>query len=127
VDMGEELSGKLIMQEENTTIEWFREMLFSFGAKCWVSKEGNFRVGRKSLDDFVTDVLVFEQYDLLAPVDRKMGLTKMVNIVEAYWDYIPIWDLFKGAETHEREELIDRYGPGKDRIGRRPPKTRRGR
>jgi len=122
-DMGEELSGKLIMQETNTTTEWFRQLLFSFGAKCWVAKDGRFTVGRKSLDDFATDVIIFEQHDILSPIDRKMGLTKMVNIADIKWDYIPAQDLFKGAAEKKDDTLIDLYDrERRDRIAERPPR-----
>ena len=125
--MGEELSGKLLMQETNTATEWFRQLLFSFGAKCWVSKEGKFKVGRKSLDDFDTDVIVFEQHDILAPIDRPFGLTRMVNIAEYIWDYIPAADLFKGAKTGEKDTSVDLYDEEEDRVRRRlPRRTGRG-
>jgi len=128
-DMNEELSGKLLMQETNTATEWFRQLLFSFGAKCWVSKEGRFKVGRKSLDDFATDVIIFEQHDILSPIDRKMGLTKMVNVADIKWDHIPAQDLFKGAAEEKDDTLIDLYDrETRDRIEIRPPrKTDRGR
>jgi len=124
-DMDEELSGKLLMQETNSASEWFRQLLFSFGAKCWVAKDGRFTVGRKSLDDFDTDVIIFEQHDILSPINREMGLTKMVNAADIKWDYIPAQDLFKGAAEAKDETLIDLYDKEtRDRITERPPRSR---
>lgn len=127
-DMGEELSGKLLMQETNSSSEWFRQLLFSFGAKCWVAKDGRFTVGRKSLDDFDTDVIIFEQHDILSPINREMGLTKMVNVADVKWDYIPAQDLFKGAAEVKDDTLIDLYDKeSRDRIVERPPRDSGGR
>lgn len=125
-NMGEELTGKLLMQETNSASEWFRQLLFSFGAKCWVAKDGRFTVGRKSLDDFDTDVIIFEQHDILSPINREMGLTKMVNVADIKWDYIPAQDLFKGAAEAKDDTLVDLYDrETRDRIVERPPRTRK--
>lgn len=120
IAMTEERSGKLILQDQRGSAEVLRELCFSFGAKCWVSKTGSFAVGRKSLTGITSDTVLFEQADLLGPVKRKMGMRDSITHIEGHFDYIPVHNLFKGTRTATRDDLEERYRERReDRIERR--------
>ena len=105
VVMGMETSGKLICAEDQqSAMEIFRELLFSFGMKCWISKEGKFTFGRKDMSAFSTDTIIFEQQDLLDVLYRKMGLKDAVTRGKVEWDYIPAHNLYKASKDFPRDE-----------------------
>lgn len=121
IAMTEEESGKLILQEERGSTEILRELCFSFGAKCWVTKNGSFAVGRKNLTGISSDIIVFEQQDLLSPVKRKMGMKDFITRLDGKFNYVPFHNLFLGAKKQIRDDLEERFREWKeDRIiGRR--------
>lgn len=105
VAMGMENSGKLIIAEDQqSAMEIFRELLFSFGMKCWISKEGKFTFGRKDMSAFSSDTIIFEQQDILDSLYRKMGLKSAVTRGKIEWDYIPAHDLYKASKDFPRDE-----------------------
>ena len=118
--MGEGTSGKLIIQVRQSATEILRQLLFSFGVKMWITKEGAFKLGRKDETSLVTDLIVFEQFDLLAPPKKKMGMKNIVTGAKINFDEIPTWSIFKGAIEVNRPDLEDEYdGDHEDKI--KPP------
>ena len=107
-EMGVGTNGKLILQRRNDAIEIFRQLLFTFGAKAFVAKDGKLKVARKDISAYSTDIFVFDQVDLLRPGDRKWNLIKAMNIENARFDYIPWLRLFKSALTETRATFPER-------------------
>ena len=102
-------SGKLILQEPTDAIEVMRQLLFSFGARCFPAKDGRYSLKRKQIDDYQTTTVIFEQLDLLEPADRQFGLDEAVNVIKANYDYIPTWNLFKSGVKDQRDDIIDDF------------------
>ena len=127
--MGEGESGLLILQRKKTAPEVLKELLVSCGAKMWISKTGEFKLGRKDETNLATDLIVFAQFDLLDAPHRKMGLKKVVTGEKVYWGYVPVHDVFAGSKEVNRDDLEDDYGGDHgDRGGGggrdRPPRWR---
>jgi|GEM_PF-3629431 len=112
VDMGKECSGKLIMQEQNKAMEVFRELLFTFGIKCWISKTGKFTFGRKDIATISSEAVLFEQQDIIGGVNRRMGLKDAITGAIVYWDYIPVQNRFKGTQEFNRDDYEGGKEPG---------------
>ncbi len=127
--MGQATSGILILQGRKTATEVLRELLISCGAKLWISKDGEFKLGRKDETSLATNLIVFEQFDLLDAPNRKMGLKKVVTGAKVYWGFVPVHDVFIGSKEVNRDDLEDDYGgehTDRDRIRPpRPPRRRR--
>lgn len=109
IAMTEEESGKLILQEQRGSVEILRELCFSFGAKCWIAKDGSFAVGRKNLTGISSNTVIFEQTDLLSPVKRKMGMKNFITRVAGRFDYFPFHNVFVGVKKQSRDDLEERY------------------
>lgn len=109
--MGVGTNGYLILQRREDAIEIFRQLLFTFGAKAFVAKDGKLQVARKDISVYSTDTYIFDQNDLLRPGDRKWNLMKAMNVDNARFNYIPWLRLFKSASTETRptfdEDLED--------------------
>lgn len=119
--MGEAESGCLIIQSKRTATQVLKDLLFSCGAKLWISKMGEFKVGRKDETSLATTLIVFEQFDLLDAPNKKMGLKKVVTGAKVYWGFIPVHDVFKGSKEVNRKDLEDDYGgEHEDTIRPRP-------
>ncbi len=104
-----EVSGKLILQKREDPIEIFRQLLFTFGAKAFVTKEGRIKVGRKDISAYSADTFLFEQNDLLISGERDWNLTKTMNVDNARYGYIPWLRLFKSAVTDSRSTFDEDY------------------
>jgi hypothetical protein len=103
------VSGKLILQKREDAIEIFRQLLFTFGAKAFVTKEGRIKVGRKDISSYSADTFLFDQNDLLSSGERDWNLTKTMNVDNARYDYIPWLRLFKSAVTDSRSTFDEDY------------------
>jgi len=112
VDMDKECSGKLIMQEQKKAMEVFRELLFTFGIKCWISKTGKFTFGRKDIASISSEAVLFEQQDIIGNINRRMGLKDAVTGAIVYWDYIPVQSRFKGSQEFNRDDYEGGEEPG---------------
>jgi len=90
-------NGKLILQRRGDAMEILRQLLFSFGTKGFVAKDGRFKVERKDISNFSTDTYIFDQNDTMEQAERKWNLMKAMNVENAKWDYIPWLRLFKSG------------------------------
>lgn len=95
-------NGKLILQRRNDAIEILRQLLFTFGAKGFVAKDGKFKVERKDISNYATNTFIFDQIDAMDKAERKWGLTKAMNVSKDRFDYIPWLRLFKSAVEASR-------------------------
>jgi len=90
-------NGKLILQRRGDAMEILRQLLFSFGTKGFVAKDGRFKVERKDISNFQTNTFIFDQNDTMEQAERKGNLMKAMNVENARWDYIPWLRFFKSG------------------------------
>jgi hypothetical protein len=102
-NMGVETSGKLILQRRGDAIEILRQLLFSFGAKGFMALGGKFKVARKDISNYSSDIFLSDQNDALDQSENKQNLTKAMNVSKDRFDYIPWLKLFKGAVEASRD------------------------
>lgn len=103
VNMGVEESGKLIIQRRDDSMEILRQLLFSFGAKGFMALGGKFKVGRKDISNYSSDMFLSDQNDALDQSENKQNLTKAMNVSKDRFDYIPWLRLFKSASEASRD------------------------
>lgn len=96
--IGEERSGRLIIQEASDGMEVLREILFSFGMKGFMAKGGKFRAERKDIHNYETDVQVYSQIDMMRHPDRLFNLTKAIDTVKVKYSLIPWANKYVGAQ-----------------------------
>jgi hypothetical protein len=110
-NMGVEESGKLIIQRRDDAMEILRQLLFSFGAKGFMALGGKFKVARKDISNYSSDIFLSDQNDALDQAENKQNLTKAMNVSKDKFNYIPWLRLFKNAVEASRptypEEIED--------------------
>lgn len=90
--------------------DYLQELLFSFGIKIWPDRYGRFKVGRKDLTNYETDLTIWAQIHTSDPPNREYNLPGAFNFVRARWDYQPAPSLWLGADEKEREDSVEAYG-----------------
>jgi hypothetical protein len=99
--------GRLIMQDPADADEWLRQLLFSFGLKCYIGMEGKIKIGKKDIYNWLTDTLALEQVDAIGQSKRDFGLTSAVNREKIRFNYYPWQQLFLGAMSKQQDNFYD--------------------
>jgi hypothetical protein len=99
--------GRLIMQDPADADEWLRQLLFSFGLKCYIGMEGKIKIGKKDIYNWLTDALALEQVDAVGQSKRDFGLTSAVNREKIRFNYYPWQQLFLGAMSKQQDNFYD--------------------
>lgn len=102
IDRGEQKAGYLILQNNRDCIEYMREMLFSYGMKCYIAKGGKIAVGRKDIANYATNVHIFDQIDLMEPARRNFNLARAINVAGGRWGFIPWCNDWIGSTEREK-------------------------
>lgn len=111
-NMSEDETGKLILQKSRDPEEILKDLLP--GAKCYIAKDGRIAVGKKDVSNFATNnsdtaPVIFKQIDVLGKAQRVYNMRDAVNVINARFDWIPVWDLFKSTSVAESSSAIDRF------------------
>jgi hypothetical protein len=107
--MGVEEAGYLIIQDEQDPWQLFGELLFTYGAKAWPSKEGLLTVGRKDLSNYASSIYLWTQIDTLDFPSRPLNLNTAINFVKARWAYYPTANQYNGTKEASRQVSIDDF------------------
>lgn len=108
-DLGADTAGKLIIQEEKTAEEVMQKLLWTAGAKFSPDKEGLFKVERKDISTFSSNVHVFDQFDLLQSAHRDFGLLDTANYAKSRFDHFPTTNHYKGAIERSKAKSIEDF------------------
>lgn len=108
-DFGFGEAGRLILQTQRNPEEVLKELLFTFKAKMYLTKEGKLALGRKDLtDEAGEDIVFFRQIDVFN-VEKRSNLNQAVNIITAKYDHYPTNNIWLGTEEESSEKSIEDY------------------
>jgi len=102
-------SAMMIFQEARQPLEILEEFCFSFGIKCWSTADGKIKVGRKDVSDYATDLLIFEQIDLLEEADKSFNFNEQVNSIKSPYGFIPTANAYLGVVENDRPASISDF------------------
>lgn len=129
-NMGEGEGGKLILQDQQKSMDVSQDLLA--GSKFYPSKDGRLTLGKKDISNWSTNnsetvPVIFRQLDVIGKYVRKYNMRDAINIINADFDYIPTWDIFKSNVSQRGEVWIDPiiYIPIEDDRISQTPRTRR--
>jgi len=108
-NLGVHESCYLILQDEVDATDILREMLFTGGAKCFIAKDGKFKLARKDIHNYEITSLdshIITQTDLHDASERQWNLLNAINTIKARFGYIPWQRLFKGAEETYKDNYF---------------------
>lgn len=106
-NLGWQQTAHLIVQDPHQLEEKIEELCFTFGIKMWFDKYGRYKVGKKTLCDLDTDLILYDEIDALTPAKRKPAQRKAVNFARVLWDYYPCADTFKNANEETKQSSVD--------------------
>jgi len=108
-DLGEHESCYLILQDEEDASEILRQMLFTGGAKCFIAKDGKFKLERKDVHNYEITSLdshLLSQIELFGAPERQWNLLNAINTIKARFGYIPWQRLFTGAQETYKDNYF---------------------
>lgn len=108
-DRGQGESGYWIGQTSQTLETAIQELNFTFGSKVWPDRQGRFTFGIKSLENWQSDIWIFEQIDALKPSQRVENLREAINFVKALYGYIPTGSAYAGSLEETRQAGVDDF------------------
>lgn len=105
-DLGFGTAGYLIMQGEKDAGSWLQELLFTYGAKLWVTADNKITIGRKSLANWAGTVHYIEGIDALEEPQRPQGFSGAANFAPVRWRHYPQANMFMGTKIASRDSSI---------------------
>lgn len=102
-------SGYLILQDQRDVSSVLQELLFTYGAKCWITLDGKITIGRKDASNLSTSVHLFEQIDAIGEPRRPIGFNETVNYAPVKWQYFPTANFFLSSTLKTRQSSIDAF------------------
>lgn len=113
-NMGESEAGKLILQNQQDPMDTLQDLLA--GSKCYPRKDGRLTIGKKDISNYSTNnsdpaLPIFRQLDAIGKSIRKYNMRDAISVINAEYDYIPTWDIFKSSISDEAEIKIDPWDP----------------
>jgi len=121
VDLNAHESGKFPVEDEKSAMNYLRQLLFSFGTKAFIKRDGRFTAGVKSKCSFSDAVKIYDQIDCFGEPDRQENLPEAMTTITARWDWISSENLYKSGMKDERPELIDYYDTPIEKDRRKDP------
>lgn len=114
VAMGEDESGKLILQNQRNPLDVLEGLIPGFS--CFPAKDGRIKVGKKDMSNYKTNngvaaPAIFSQFEMIEGLKRKYNMRDAITVINADFDYIPTWDLFKSNVSKTAEVRIDPWDP----------------
>ena len=106
---GYDEAGHLAIQEEKDVDDELTRLLFSFGVNQTIDLNGRVKVEKKDVSNFATDLIIYDQIDLLGPADRDDNLQEAVNYAKYKWNFNPNPASFANADEDERGSSITDY------------------
>ncbi|MCK4759025.1 MAG: hypothetical protein KAT69_03205 [Candidatus Aminicenantes bacterium] len=112
--MGEDTAGKLILQDQENPLDILEKLIP--GYSCFPAKDGRIMVGKKDISNYATNnsvaaPVIFSQIDMIGGLKRKFNLRSAINLINADFDYVPTWDLFKSNASGQSDITIDPWDP----------------
>ncbi|MCK4648097.1 hypothetical protein KAT51_01095, partial [bacterium] len=132
-NMGEAEAAKLIIQDEQNPMDVAQDLMA--GAKCYPRKDGRLALGKKDISNYATNEgntapVIFRQLDIIGKFERQYNMRDAITMINAEYDFVPTWDLFKSNLSKEADVTIDPWDPVQvedDFIARTPRRDRGGR
>jgi len=106
---GYDEAGHLAIQEEKDVDDELTRLLFSFGVNQTIDLNGRVKVEKKDVSNFATDLIIYDQIDLLGPADRDDNLQEAVNYAKYKWNWNPNPASFANADEDQRSSSITDY------------------
>jgi len=130
-NMGEDEAGKLILQDEQDPMDVTQDLMA--GTKCYPRKDGRLALGKKDMSNYSTNngetvPVIFRQLDVVDRFERKYNMRDAISLINAEFDYVPTWDLFKSNVSDQADVTIDPWVfiPVEDNLVARTPIRRGG-
>jgi len=105
-NLGYELDGYLIMQDEQDAAAYLQQLLFTYGAKLWTTSNNQITIGRKDQTNFATNIHYFEQIDALEEPRRPQGFDRAVNYAPVHWRFYPTSNAYMKSKLATRLSSI---------------------
>jgi len=102
-------AGYLVLQDEKDGAAILQELLWTFGAKLWITMDGLVRVGRKDITDLTYEHLYHDQIDTLNEVEKATGFEKAVNYAPISWNYFPTANYFTRGKLVTHDASIEMF------------------
>lgn len=110
VTEGWDTSGHLILQNEADLDEVLKDLLFTCGNYGFIAINGQFKVVRKDIDDYIdTTLRIYDQIDVMAPAKRSYNLNAAVNYIQSIYNFYPAPNQSFGSYEDRRESSIEDY------------------
>lgn len=109
-NMGGAKAGKLILQDEQKPMDVTQDLMA--GAKIYPRKDGRLALGMKDISNYATNEgaatpAIFRQLDIMGKFNRKYNMRDAINMINAEYDYVPTWDLFKSNISQRGDVYIE--------------------
>jgi hypothetical protein len=113
-NMGEDESGKLILQDEQKPMDVTQDLMAK--AKCYPKKDGRLALGMKDISNYQTNEgetapVIFRQLDIVGKFERQYNMRDAITMISAEYDYVPTWDFFKSGKKQSSDIPIDPWDP----------------
>lgn len=108
--MGGAEAGKLIIQDGQKPMDITQDLMA--GAKMYPRKDGRLAMGMKDISNYSTNAgaaapVIFRQLDIVGKFNRKYNMRDAINTINAEYDYVPTWDLFKSNVSQRGDVFIE--------------------
>lgn len=100
----------LVLQDARDISAVMQELLFTFGAKLWISRAGLVTIGRKDAAESAAAATFFEAIDATAEPTRIQGFDEAVNFAPVRWRFYPTANLYLNGATYSYPDSIDAFG-----------------
>jgi hypothetical protein len=109
-DAGWGTSGRLAITALEDAEQTLQKLLYSFGIKLWVSRDGLITIGKKCLSDLDPAPYIFAQIDTFDPPQRISNWAEMVNTANVLMHFHPACDHWEHARTVRDGASVRRFG-----------------
>ncbi len=128
-NMGGAEAAKLIIQDEQNPMDVAQDLMAE--AKCYPRKDGRLALGLKDMSNYATNEgasapAIFRQLDIVGKFSREYNARDAINFINAEYDYVPTWDLFKSNVSMRGDVYIEPGDFRKVEDTKRAPTIRRG-
>ena len=108
-NLGYDTAAHLAIQEVKDVDDELARFLFTFGINQTIDLSGRVSVEKKDITNFSTDLIIYDQIDLIGPADRNDNLQDAVNFVNYKWNWNPNPASHASADEAERTPSITDY------------------
>lgn len=99
IDLGEETSGRLPLQDSKDPKIKIQQLMKTFGAQFIKNNEGKLAVARKDLANLRSQMYIFDQIDAIQSAKKTFGFKEVLNIGRAKYKFF--------ATANEYEKTIE--------------------